>query len=239
MEIRREIRTKKSLSSVKKNIIPPIIRYDMNKLESTNTSSSVINGGNFIYIYIYYYMYFIAPNLFYFIIIFLGFDTQTVTSTPSSSVTGKYSSTQTIPIIVCLVTMCILIMAAIIFVFHHRRKFNAERDENENSIKLTKRTNELRDIISESTSMSDDDIESKRSSGSSFLAIEVMTNTLSNIIKQQGGKIKISDTNISATNDLVKVKSLELLEHRDTSRSSKRVNSFICMANNIFGKSPS
>lgn len=131
-------------------------------------------------------------------------------------------------------------MAAIIFVFHHRRKFNAEKDENENSIKLAKRTNEMRDIISETTSMSDDDIESKRSSGSSFLAIEVMTNTLSNIIKQQGGKIKISDTNnISATNDLVKVKSLELLENRDTSKSSRRVNSFICMANNMFGKSSS
>ncbi|CAB4420971.1 unnamed protein product [Rhizophagus irregularis] len=214
MKIRGEIRTKKSLSSVKKNINPSIIRYDkniMNKLESTNTISSV-NG---------------------------GFDTQTVTSIPSPHVTGKHS-TQTIPIIVCLVTMCLLIMAAIIFVFHHRRKFNAEKDENENSIKLAKRTNEMRDIISETTSMSDDDIESKRSSGSSFLAIEVMTNTLSNIIKQQGGKIKISDTNnISATNDLVKVKSLELLENRDTSKSSRRVNSFICMANNMFGKSSS
>ncbi|CAB5138070.1 hypothetical protein RhiirA5_501116 [Rhizophagus irregularis] len=215
MKIRGEIRTKKSLSSVKKNINPSIIRYDkniMNKLESTNTISSV-NG---------------------------GFDTQTVTSIPSPHVTGKHSSTQTIPIIVCLVTMCLLIIAAIIFVFHHRRKFNAEKDENENPIKLAKRTNEMRDIISETTSMSDDDIESKRSSGSSFLAIEVMTNTLSNIIKQQGGKIKISDTNnISATNDLVKVKSLELLENRETSKSSRRVNSFISMANNMFGKSSS
>ncbi|RGB41982.1 hypothetical protein C1646_738743 [Rhizophagus diaphanus] len=216
MKIRGEIRTKKSLSSVKKNINPSIIRYDkniMNKLESTNTISSV-NG---------------------------GFDTQTITSIPSQHVTGKHSTSQTIPIIVCLVTMCLLIMAAIIFVIHHRRKFNAEKDENENSIiKVAKRTNEMRDIISETTSMSDDDIDSKRSSGSSFLAIEVMTNTLSNIIKQQGGKIEISNTNnISATNDLVKVKSLELLENSDTSNSSRRVNSFICMANNMFGKSSS
>src|SRR5437016_68643 len=34
-------------------------------------------------------------------------------------------------------------------------------------------------------------VESQRSSASSFLAIEVMTNTLSNIIKQQGGKIEV------------------------------------------------
>lgn len=53
MKIRGEIRTKKSLSSVKKNINPSIIRYDkniMNKLESTNTISSV-NGGNYIIIF--------------------------------------------------------------------------------------------------------------------------------------------------------------------------------------------
>lgn len=53
MKIRGEIRTKKSLNSVKKNINPSIIRYDkniMNKLESTNTISSV-NGGNYIIIF--------------------------------------------------------------------------------------------------------------------------------------------------------------------------------------------
>jgi hypothetical protein len=135
--------------------------------------------------------------------------------------------------------MFFLIIIAMMVVFHYKRRFN-EKVGNVNTLKLTKKTSEVRDIISESTPMSDDDIESKRSSGSSFLAIEVMTHTLSNIIKQQGGKIKVvnpADPNISATNDLVKVKSLELLEEERHRNPSKRVNSFISVANNIFGKS--
>ncbi|GES89826.1 hypothetical protein GLOIN_2v1841356 [Rhizophagus clarus] len=212
MKIRKEIRPNKSLNSVKKNILPPIVRYD--KLEITSKTTNE------------------------------DFNTQMVTSTPSPLVTGRYSTAQMIPIIICLVAMFFLILLAMIFAFHYKRKFN-EKDENDKSKNLTKRANGVRDIISESNSMNDDiDIESKRSSGSSFLAIEVMTNTLSNIIKQQGGKIKVADPNKSTTNDLVKVKSLELLEvenhhhhHRDTSKSSKRVNSFINIANNIFGKS--
>ncbi|RIA90855.1 hypothetical protein C1645_805479 [Glomus cerebriforme] len=208
MKIRREIKPK----STKKRIISSIISLDKNVTDNTNklatTTSSSIGE---------------------------GFSTPVMTTTSSTSCANEAKHAPNppilnVPVIVCFVLMACLLVLAIYFGFHYRRKFN---ERNGNSTAGDKA------IISQSNGDIEVDIqESKRSSASSFLAIEVMTNTLSNIIKQQGGKIEVPspvDPNMSATNDLVKVKSLEAAN--EDLNTSKGVNSFKSLANNIFRSS--
>jgi hypothetical protein len=125
-------------------------------------------------------------------------------------------------------------LIAIYFGIHFRRKFNKF---NETSILTADSTGE--NVSDTDTELEIREIESQRSSASSFLAIEVMTNTLSNIIKQQGGRIEFpGSTDTISTNKVKKVKSLELSnKERFYRNNSIGENGFKGLVNNVFGKS--
>src|SRR4051812_38467595 len=87
----------------------------------------------------------------------------------------KTSQFPTIPILISFATMLFLMLVAVYYGIHLKRKLN------ENSILTADSTDENVDSDTD-TALEIREIESQRSSASSFLAIEVMTNTLSNII---------------------------------------------------------
>ncbi|CAI2175989.1 4737_t:CDS:1 [Funneliformis geosporum] len=173
-----------------------------------------------------------------------GFDSVTVTLLPTTysndnkSIQENFSNLR-IPILACLIATLSLIIIAMVFGFYIKRRNKTfaiaiKKGFHNNASHISAIISES--IIDERIEIQEINSESPRSSTSSIL-IEVMTDTLSNIIKNQGGKIEIpsnNNSNVSARPELIRVKSLDYSNNEDY--NSKNGNDLASSIKNIFGK---